>query len=168
MMTEAEKEMKKYTNAVERRLELPRNIKARVMTDFVTSIAARREAGQTDEEIYRELGSPEEAAATLNEQMKEFVYRKSPWRFLCLAGAVLAALWLVVNCLLPEVITLMIGGMSLSEAASIGVIGGADGPTAIFVTAEPAAFSVQVAVAVAALGAFLLGFLRLRRCKAKK
>lgn len=167
-MTEAEKKMKKYTNAVERRLELPRDIKARVMTDFVTSIAARRESGQAEEEIYAELGTPKEAAAALNEQMKEFAYRKSPWRFLCLAGAVLAALWLVVNCLLPEVIALVIGGMDLAGAVNIGVIGGADGPTSIFVTAKPVAFSVQVAAAVAALGVFLLGFLLLRRCKAKK
>lgn len=167
MMTEAEKKMKKYTNTVERRLALPRDVKERVITDFITSIAARREAGQTDEEIYAELGSPKEAAAALNEQMKEFAYRKSPWRFLCLAGVVLAALWLVGYCLLPEVIALMLDGMNFGEAGSVGIIGGADGPTAIFVTSKPAAFPVQVAAAVAALGACLWGFFRLRRCKAK-
>ena len=57
-MTQAEKKMKSYVNAVERRLNLPREIKARVMSDFQSSIVARREAGQTDEEIYAELGTP--------------------------------------------------------------------------------------------------------------
>ena len=47
-MTQAEKKMKNYVNAVERRLNLPREIKARVMSDFQSSIVARREAGQSD------------------------------------------------------------------------------------------------------------------------
>ena len=68
-MTEAEKKMKRYVNAVERRLNLPREIKARVMSDFLSAISARREAGLTDEEILRELGSPKAAASELNEQM---------------------------------------------------------------------------------------------------
>ena len=50
-MTQAEKKMKNYVNAVERRLNLPREIKARVMSDFQSSIVARREVGHTDEEI---------------------------------------------------------------------------------------------------------------------
>ena len=76
-MTQAEKKMKNYVNAVERRLNLPREIKARVMSDFQSSIVARREAGQTDEEIYAELGTPAKAAADLNEQMKDYTYRKA-------------------------------------------------------------------------------------------
>ena len=44
-MTEAEKKMKRYVNAIERRLNLPPEVKARVMSDFASSIAARREAG---------------------------------------------------------------------------------------------------------------------------
>ena len=86
-MTQAEKKMKRYVNAVERRLNLPLKIKARVMSDFQSSIVARREAGQTDEEIYAELGTPSKAAADLNEQMKDYAYRKSPWRFLFLGIA---------------------------------------------------------------------------------
>ena len=37
-MTEAEKRMKKYLRAVKRRLNLPSDVKKRVMTDFVSSI----------------------------------------------------------------------------------------------------------------------------------
>ena len=84
-MTEAEKKMKCYVNAVERRLNLPREVKARVMSDFSSAIQACREAGMSDEAIYAELGTPKKAAADLNEQMKEFAYRKSPWRFLSAA-----------------------------------------------------------------------------------
>ena len=54
-MTEAQKKMKRYCQAIERRLNLPREVKVRVMTDLQSSISARREAGQTDEEIFSEL-----------------------------------------------------------------------------------------------------------------
>ena len=69
-MTEQQKKMKKYCTGVERRLNLPRDVKTRVMNDFTSSIAARREAGESDEQIFAELGTPKEAAALLNEQMK--------------------------------------------------------------------------------------------------
>ena len=76
-MTEAEKKMKKYTRAVNRKLNLPSDVKKRVMTDFTSSIQSRKEAGKTDEEIYAELGSPADVAADLNEQMKELIRRSS-------------------------------------------------------------------------------------------
>ena len=96
-MTQAEKKMKNYVNAVEQRLNLPREIKARVMSDFQSSIAARREAGQTDEEIYAELGTPAKASADLNEQMKDYTYRKSPWRFLFLGIAAIGGVRLLYD-----------------------------------------------------------------------
>lgn len=172
-MTEAEKKMKKYCNAVERRLNLPREIKVRVMNDFVSSIQARREAGMTDEEIYTDLGTPKQAAADLNEQMKEYAYRKSPWRFAFLVLAALSGGWLILYRLM------MIFGMLLdtltvtfspNESASIGIIGGADGPTSIFVagvTASRTGFDWDIAIMVAALIVGILGFLRLRKCKQK-
>ena len=162
-MTQAEKKMKKYTNSVERRLNLPREVRERVMSDFISSIAARREAGQSDEEIYGELGSPAKAAADLNEQMKDYAYRKSPWRFLFLGIAVFA----VVRLLFDGTTALMahcIVASAHPTAASIGVIGGADGPTAIFLTA-PAWVNLAWMAALLALGA--AGYLLLRHCKAK-
>lgn len=169
-MTDAEKKMKKYVNAVERRLELPRDIKARVMSDFSSSIQARRESGMTEEEIYLELGSPKKAASDLNEQMKEYAYRKSPWRFLFLACAaygaakLLGGLW--VNLVYWFFILFMDVRSQLvpNEAYSVGVIGGADGPTAIFVTTPD---WVHWLLPVAALGVGIWGYLRLRRCKQK-
>ena len=161
-MTDAEKKMKKYVNAVERRLNLPKDVKVRVMSDFSSSIQARREGGMTDEEIYAELGDAKKAAADLNEQMKEFAYRKSPWRYLFAALAayggakVIQGLWLLYWVLQPYI------SVSRSEAASIGIIGGADGPTAIFVTA-PLWAHYLVPLALMIVG--IWGFLRLRKCK---
>lgn len=133
------------------------------MNDFRTSIAARREAGQTDERIYAELGTPEKAAAELNEQMKEFACRKSPWRFVFLAAAVIGGLWLAFGQLLPQLLMLIL----TTEAASLGVIGGADGPTAVFVTTSPRENWWDLILAAALLIAGIAGFLRLRRCKGK-
>lgn len=132
-MTEQQKKMKKYCNSVERRLNLPRDVKARVMNDFASSIIARREAGETDEQILEELGAPKDAAALLNEQMKEYAYRKSKWRWLALAASVLSGGMLLWTELVNRVMTLIFT-LSLGENESLGVIGGADGPTAIFLT----------------------------------
>jgi len=168
-MTDAEKKMKKYTNAVERRLNLPRPVRERVMSDFISSIAARREAGSSDEEIYVELGDAKKAAADLNEQMKEFAYRKSPWRFLFLflavaAGAKLAGGGIVF--LVGQYFLHRTGMIVQPVRESIGIIGGADGPTTVFLTT-----SFTTGMEYAALGLVLavgiLGFLRLRRCKGK-
>ena len=136
-MTQAEKKMKNYVNAVERRLNLPREVKARVMSDFQSSIAARREAGQTDEEIYAELGTPAKAAADLNEQMKDYTYRKSPWRFLFLGIAAIGGVRLLYDGFVSLIgyVVLRRELVQSGGAAAIGIIGGADGPTAIFVTA---------------------------------
>lgn len=133
-MTDAEKKMKKYTTAIERRLNLPKDLKARVMSDFISSIKARREAGKTDAEIYAELGTPQKAAAELNEQMKEFTYRKSPWRYLFAVCAAYGAAELLGG-LISWLITVYFRMQVFSlEAATIGIIGGADGPTSVFVT----------------------------------
>ena len=161
-MTKAEKKMKRYTTAVERRLNLPRELKARVMSDFVSSISARREAGMSDEDIYVELGSSQKVAQELNEQMKEFTYRKSPWRFVGLVLA-LYALWR----LLAAGISFGILWRLTHQNAAIGIIGGADGPTAIFVTATiPAGAKVLLLVLCLVLGIWL--YWRLCRCGKKE
>lgn len=129
-MTDAEKKMKKYTRAVKRKLDLPSDVKKRVMTDFISSIQSRKEAGKTDEEIYGELGAPADVAAELNEQMKEFAYVRSPWRWVCFA--------LIIVC---SMVLLYRGGAGLLAVMlslalfneNVGIIGGVDGPTQIFI-----------------------------------
>lgn len=131
-MTREQKEMKRYMTAIERRLNLPREVKARVMTDLQSSVAARREAGQTDTEIYAGMGSPTEVAAELNEQMKEYAYTKSKWRWAALAAAVIGGVMLLFEGLVGLLMLLL--NLTMNEAGSLGIIGGADGPTSIFVT----------------------------------
>ena len=168
-MTDADKKMKKYTRAVQRRLNLPKELKARVMSDFISSIQARREAGQTDEAIYAEMGTAKKVAAELNEQMKEFAYRKSPWRFACMVLAALSALWLVAYRILLR-FGLLLNTFAMTffpnESASIGVIGGADGPTANFV-AGVSGFNWDSVIAASLLVIGILGYVRLCKCKTK-
>lgn len=172
-MTDSEKKMKKYCNAVERRLTLPKEVKNRVMTDFISSIQARREAGMTDDQIFAELGTPKQAAANLNEQMKEYAYRKSPWRFVFLVLAILSGGWLILYRLmmvLGMLLNTLTVTFSPNESASIGIIGGADGPTSIFVTGVTAystGFDWDIAIMVLLLVVGILGFLRLRKCRQK-
>lgn len=155
--------MKKYLKSIEWRLNLPRDIKKRVMADLSGSIQERREAGQTDQEIMAELGTPKRAAAELNEQMKEYAYRKSPWRFLCLLISGLAAGWLIWYWGIMSLLT----GFTLGESASLGIIGGADGPTAIFVTAQTSGIDWDIVLMAGILLAGLAGYFLLCRCKKK-
>ena len=127
------------------------------MDDLRSSIGERREAGQTDAEIFAALGSAKQAAAKLTAQLPGYAFRKSPLRFVCLGAAVLALL-----AGLLKTIT------NLRGFASIGVIGGADGPTALFI-AGPQIFDwadVMIAGIVLVLGA--AGYLLLRRLPPKK
>ena len=172
-MTDREKKMKKYTSSVERRLAFPPKIKARIMSDFISDITARRESGMTDAEIYGELGTPKQAAAALNEQMKEYAYHKSPWRFVFLAAAVygtmelLSGIWvnLVYLWYRFQARDQVMGiGMTRLESSSIGIIGGADGPTSIFVT-TPVWANYLWGVLLVLIG--IWGFWRLARCKQK-
>ena len=162
-MTDAQKKMKKYTNAIERKLNMPKELRARVMNDFISSIQGRREAGQTDEEIFAELGSPKKVAGELNEQMKDYTYVKSPWRWVCLAIIIGWILSLVFG----GTIGLLVHLLNASVSSSVGIIGGADGPTAIFVTTSSDYIWYQTGITAIILIMAALGFYRLSRCPRK-
>jgi len=161
-------EMKKYIRAVNKHLNLPPEIRRRVMCDFVSTINAMRGSGMSDEAIIRELGTAKEAAAAYNERMKAFAYRKSSWRFAFAAMAVIGAVellgylaaWFAAN---------VLGGISfpVTEAATVGIIGGADGPTAIFVTAAVGPVSDLLWMMILMIVG-IWGYLRLRRCRQKR
>lgn len=156
-----EKEIKKYLAAVRSRLNLPKSIRQRCLSDLQTTIQARLENGESWERIRDSLGEPKKVAAELSEQLKEFVYRKSPWRFLFLAAAILSGGWLVFYAGMQMVLKIIAG-----QAASLGIIGGADGPTAIFVTTGTVMdWDAFIVGAICALG--IAAFLRLRKCKPK-
>ena len=117
--------VKQYMNAIERALRVDWKTRVRIMNDLCSDFQSRRDAGQTDEQIMAELGSPKAVAAEFNAAFaEEHGPYQSPLRWIWLALAVLlplAANWT---------------GLQPAEASSIGIIGGADGPTAIFVTAR--------------------------------
>ena len=162
-MTDAQKKMKKYTNSIERKLNMPKDVRNRVMTDFISGIQGRREAGQTDAEILSELGSPKKVAAELNEQMKDYTYVKSPWRWVCFAVVIGSVLSLAFG----GAIGLLVHILNAYASNTVGTIGGADGPTAIFVTTSPDYVWYKLGITVIVLIMAILGFYRLSRCPRK-
>lgn len=153
--------VRRYLKAVERKLCLPKNLRARVLSDLLTTICARQEQGETAEAVLASLGTPRQTAEEFNEQLKEYTFHKSPWRFVFLLVAVLSAIWLA--------------GWSLGQAfvwsltrqnASVGIIGGADGPTAILVATSTNVFREGIA-ALILLVIGIVGFVLLRRMKKK-
>lgn len=153
--------MKKYLRGIYRRLNMPRKLRRRVMNDLESSIASRRESGQSDETIMAELGTPRQAAAELNRQMEEYTYRKSPWRWVCLALVALSAL----SFLFQGSLGLLTAIFNFRNRYSVGIIGGADGPTSIFISAPANYFTQQMIVALivfilSAAGFWLLSHIR--------
>jgi len=98
-----------------------------------------------------------------DKEKKECTGKKSPWRFVFLAAA-LYGLWKLLSKVAARVMYLFLKDPFLLsyEAASIGIIGGADGPTAIFVT-SPGWVHWLVPFLFLAVG--LLGFLGLSKCR---
>lgn len=122
--------VKRYMNAIERRLRADRQSRARIMTELAGDFKSRRDAGQSDEEIMAELGTPEEVAAQFNTALGvSGSVSRWRWAFVILAVLVLAVV------LGPD----LVNRIAAARADSLGIIGGVDGPTAIYVTAGPAA-----------------------------
>ena len=117
--------VKRYMNAIERRLRVDGPTRLRIMTELAGDFESRRESGQSDEQIMAELGTPAQVAAQFNAAFGAPRLDRR-WRWAFVAAAVLVAALAVLPGLLPP-----------DEATSVGVIGGADGPTSIYVTASP-------------------------------
>ena len=127
-MTEEQKKIKRYVNALERRLKLPLKLKVRINEDIGTEIHLRMEAGESVDEILEEMGSPEAVAERFHEEYAEYVVKKSPIRFLFLG---LAAFIIIAAVLFGIVFA-----QSHQTEPSISIIGGADGPTSIFIAGK--------------------------------
>lgn len=125
-----EKKINKYLSSVRRKLNLPKSVRQRCIDDLQTTIKVRLENGENWEQIHQTMGKPQAVAAQLQEQLQEFAYHKSKWRFAFLALAVLGG-----GCLAWYLgVTWFAGLLAGQMIESLGVIGGADGPTAVFVT----------------------------------
>lgn len=158
-----DKKTKKYLRSVRRRLNMPKALNERLMADFLSSIEARTEAGCSLDAILAELGTPKQAAAELNNQMKEYTYRKSPWRWIFLGLAVFSGLCLAYRGLTGLLLMLF----NKAYNASIGIIGGADGPTAIFVSTSRNGMHATMGLYIILLLTGILGFFILRKLKQK-
>lgn len=142
-------EVKRYVNTVERYLHLDRTTRLRVMNDLASDLQSRLDAGETLADIQADLGDARTLADTLNREFADHRDKASPWRWAFLALAIFLMLVLAVN-----------GMTAQTNAASIGIIGGADGPTAIFVSVQYTALDLLYTVSwpVTLVGGyFLLG-----------
>lgn len=122
--------LRKYLRQILRKLNLPMTIKRRISTDLKTSMLAKQEAGMTDQEIIACMGTPKEVAAEFHEQMSECCYRKHPLRFVCLGLSILSFLAFVYELLINQFLSSLLN----KNSEAIGIIGGADGPTTVFIT----------------------------------
>lgn len=156
-----EKKIRRYLRRVARRLNLPKALKERLVEDLRTSISARMEQGESWESIESSLGTARVVAAGYMAEMREEAYRKSPWRFLFAAMAIYGGGRLLKSVLAQAALLGISWQIRHQNAASIGIIGGADGPTAVFVTGSVWGWLVLDCL-LAAVGIF--GYLRLRKC----
>ena len=99
----------------------------------------------------------------MSKTSKENKSRKSPWRFF-FAGVAAYGAAKLLELLFGQIVYWIMRHPVRMESASIGVIGGADGPTAIFVTSTPAT-GYLIALVLLVVG--IWGFLRLSRCLKK-
>ena len=155
-------QVNKYLKTVQRKLKLPKEIRAKVISDLVTGICSREENGEDYGEILRSMGSAEEVAAGLNEEMSDMTYAKSKWRWLCLPVGLLS-----LAVILERGISGLITHFANFSINSLGVIGGADGPTAIFVTSTPGTDAGSLVIAGILLVMSVLGFYKLSHLKHK-
>ena len=157
---ELPQEVNKYLKTVQRKLKLPKEIRAKVISDLATGISSRKENGEDYGDILRSMGSAEEVAAGLNEEMSDMTYAKSKWRWLCLpVGLVSLAV------ILERGITGLVTHFANLSINSLGAIGGADGPTAIFVTSTPGTDAGSLVIAGILLVMSVLGFYKLSHLK---
>ena len=157
--------LRKYLRQVLRKLNMPGSIRRRISNDLKTSMLDKQEAGMTDQEIIACMGSPKEVAAEFYEQMPEHCYRKHPLRFVCLGLSVLSFLALIYEFLINRFLT----GLLNANAESIGIIGGADGPTTVFITSTVRkGLSPDTLVFLTVLILGLIGYFRFSRRKKKE
>lgn len=154
-----EPEVKKYLKAIGKKLRLPKKIKQSVLSDLLTGMLARVEDGESMAKIMDEMGTPLQVAEGINEEMDDLVYVKSPWRWACLALVIVCTMVLFMHGYLG--VLLFLANSMLNE---MGVIGGVDGPTQIFVTTTVDGQMQGTITAVILLVMGMIGFVKLSHC----
>lgn len=134
----------KYIREIEKKLPLPRQAKKEVLRDLEEAFASSLEHGETEDQVIQRLGSPEEFIASLNEQLDFEKLKKFRWQRRQLLGIGCTLILSLLCCGIYAVIKAMSIKYTLEYTS--GVIGGADGPTAILVTSVGLDFSFWIAV----------------------
>ncbi|QAT51064.1 hypothetical protein EQM14_15525 [Caproiciproducens sp. NJN-50] len=162
MMTR-EQYLKEVSGAL-RRSGMPRKTRKRLETDLASDFSARLERGESAGEIIRAMGAPEALAGEfLSENSRGAPVRTPSEKLLLALGILFSALTAAAGLRLTAFsgpasrIRMWLNG---SEAAAKGqtIIGGADGPTAIFVTSRPGplAYGLFVLFLAACISCFIL------------
>ena len=118
-----------YIREVEKLLPLPRQAKREVLRDLEEAFDSAKEHGETEEEVIRRLGTPEEFVKSLDEQLgfhRFDEFRRQKRQIWGIAGTFIFSML----CFALYAVHKALGVQRAIE----GIIGGADGPTAIFVT----------------------------------
>lgn len=156
-------EVKQYLKAVEKKLRLPKKIKQSVLSDLITEMSARAEAGERMEQVIKDMGTPLQVAQSIHAEMDDLVYVKSPWRWACLGLVVICAFVLIMRGYSGALLFLV--NKMLNNA---GPIGGFDGPTQIFVTAPVDRQIPSMIMAGLLLVMGVIGFINLSHCHKKQ
>ncbi len=150
----------KYIKQVKKRLAVPSSKRKTVLQDLEKTFASAAENGETEQQVIARLGTPEQFAAGIEEQFgidrkKRLKTRTIIWTTICLVVAVIVfSVYLTIQ---QE----MIG--------AIGIIGGADGPTAIIVSGSGIDVPlVMLMIAAAAVVLAVIGIVRYLLKNAKK
>lgn len=117
----------RYIKQVKKNLMVPAAKRKAVLRDLEEAFASAAEHGETQQQVIARLGTPEQFAAGIEEQLgidrkKRLKTRTIVWTTICLVIAVVGFFIYLTIRQQQE----LIGAM--------GVIGGADGPTAIIVS----------------------------------
>lgn len=148
-----------YIRAILRKTTFDGKTKKRLEADLAGSIDSRLEAGMDMAAVMAEMGSPEAVSQSLAQSMPgEVAVPKSRWRWVFLAFSILMVAAMLFSLIWYWAVIAQ-GDFLPAEAASVGVIGGADGPTTIYVTQSwrvgiPG--TSAIGLALGSLGVFLL------------
>ena len=154
---------KKYLRQFRRALCLPGSKRRTAIRELKEKLGSQEDYRQ----LVSALGTPENAALALNRSQEGVVYRKSPGRIPCLILGILGLVGLIWTPLVGWIQGMVLRSSLTLEQASVGIIGGTDGPTAIYVTGmSPSLLQSLPYLFIAVIG--FLGWYRLRCWKEKQ
>lgn len=143
-----------YIKKVKKNLMIPASKRKAVLRDLEEAFASAAEHGETEQQVIARLGTPEQFAAGIEEQLgidhaKRLKTRTIIWTTICLVVAVIGFfVYLTIR-------------QQQELNGALGIIGGADGPTAIIVSGP--GFDVPLVMLVIAVAALVLAVVAIIR-----